>query len=293
MNTNTQNNTSKNSTAVELFSTEAKRLNFEKGLKALKALSEAETTQNAKNFAFMVDNTIKKGRSILALSKIEEKIKQKVFCELVGIHLSMFHKYKNLISAVETPKNGRSIEAFKDMNTQRIRKGEKIKYGLLDITTWLSGDEIYLSEEQAEAEATKKEKEREAKQAEAERKKAEAKAEAEADLRQKIEAEIKAEAKNDYHKIAIYPDFLGLPIEDITLTLNKYADGFMIKGNVHPDILDEALNKISYLYRQTAANFDNKIISAEVVTTDKELIKVMDKKAIKKALANNESMRVK
>ena len=293
MNTNTQNNTSKNSTAVELFSTEAKRLKFENGLKALKALSEAETTQNAKNFAFMVDNTIKKGRSILALSKIEEKIKQKVFCELVGIHLSMFHKYKNLISAVETPKNGRSIEAFKDMNTQRIRKGEKIKYGLLDITTWLSGDEIYLSDEQAEAEATKKEKEREAKQAEAERKKAEAKAEAEADLRQKIEAEIKAEAKNDYHKIAIYPDFLGLPIEDITLTLNKYADGFMIKGNVHPDILDEALNKISYLYRQTAANFDNKIISAEVVTTDKELIKVMDKKAIKKALANNESMRVK
>ena len=112
MNTNTPKNTSQNSTAVELFSTEAKRLNFEKGLKALKALSEAETTQNAKNFAFMVDNTIKKGRSILALSKIEEKMKQKVFCELVGIHLSMFHKYKNLISAVETPKNGRSIEVL-------------------------------------------------------------------------------------------------------------------------------------------------------------------------------------
>jgi hypothetical protein len=293
MNTNTQNTPSKSSTALELFSTEAKRLNFEKGLEALKKLSEAETTQNAKNFGFMVDSTIKKGRSILALSKIEEKMKQKVFCELVGIHLSMFHKYKNLISAVETPKNGRSVELFKAMNTQRITKGEKIKYGLLDITTWLSGDEIYLSDEQAEAEATKKDKEREEKKAEAERKKAEAKAEAEADLRQKIEAEIKAEAKNDYHKIAIYPDFLGLPIEDITLTLNKYADGFMIKGNVHPDILDEALNKISYLYRQTAANFDNKIISAEVVTTDKELIKVMDKKAIKKALANNESMRVK
>ena len=293
MNTNTQNTPSKNSNALELFSTEAKRLNFEKGLEALKKLSEAETTQNAKNFGFMVDSTIKKGRSILALSKIEEKMKQKVFCDLVGIHLSMFHKYKNLISAVETPKNERSIELFKDMNTQRITKGQPIKYGLLDITKWLNGDEIYLTELQAEAEATKKEKEREEKKAEADRKKAEAKAEAEADLRQKIEAEIKAEAKNDYHKIAIYPDFLGLPIEDITLTLNKYADGFMIKGNVHPDILDEALNKISYLYRQTAANFDNKIISAEVVTTDKELIKVMDKKAIKKALANNESMRVK
>jgi hypothetical protein len=57
--------------------------------------------------------------------------------------------------------------------------------------------------------------------------------------------------------------------------------------------LDEALNKISNLYRQTAANFDNKIISPEQVTTDKELIKAMDKKAIKKALANNENMRVK
>jgi len=62
MNTNAQNNTSKSSNALELFSTEAKRLNFEKGLEALKKLSEAETTQNAKNFAFMVDNTIKKGR---------------------------------------------------------------------------------------------------------------------------------------------------------------------------------------------------------------------------------------
>jgi hypothetical protein len=292
MNTNAQNNTPKNSTAVELFSTEAKRLNFEKGLKALKALSEAETTQNAKNFGFMVDSTIKKGRSILALSKIEDKLKQKVFCELVGIHLSMFHKYKNLISAVETPKNDRSVELFKDMNTQRIAKGQKITYGLLDITKWLNGDEIYLTEMQAEAEAAKREKEREAAKAEADRKKAEAKAEAEADLRQKIEAEIKAEAKNDFHKIAIYPDFLGLPIEDITLTLNKYADGLMIRGNVHPDILDEALNKISKLYRQTTANFENQIISAEAVTTDKELIKAMDKKAIKKALANNENMRV-
>jgi hypothetical protein len=292
MNNPTPTPTPENCNALQLFSTEAKRLNFEKGLKALKALSEAETTQNAKNFGFMVDSTIKKGRSILALSKIEEKIKQKVFCDMVEISVSLFHKYKNLISAVETPKNGRSVEAFKDMNKQRIAKGEKIKYGLLDITTWLSGDEIYLSDEQAEAEATKRDKERESKKAEADRKKAEAKAEAEADLRQKIEAEIKAEAKNDYHKIAIYPDFLGLPIEDITLTLNKYADGFMIKGNVHPDILDEALNKISYLYRQTAANFENKIVSAEVVTTDKELIKVMDKKAIKKALANNENMRV-
>jgi hypothetical protein len=290
---NNPTTTSKNSTAVELFSTEAKRLNFEKGLKALKALSEAETTQNAKNFGFMVDSTIKKGRSILALSKIEEKLKQKVFCELVGIHLSMFHKYKNLISAVEAPKNDRSIELFKDMNTQRITKGQTIKYGLLDITKWLNGDEIYLTELQAEAEAAKREKEREAAKAEADRKKAEAEANKEADLRQKIEAEIKAESKNDFHKIAIYPDFLGLPIEDITLTLNKYADGFMIKGNVHPDILDEALNKISNLYRQTAANFENKIVSAEVVTTDKELIKAMDKKAIKKALANNENMRVK
>jgi hypothetical protein len=289
----TQTQTPKNSTALELFSTEAKRLNFEKGLEALRKLSEAETTQNAKNFGFMVDSTIKKGRSILALSKIEEKIKQKVFCELVGIHLSMFHKYKNLISAVETPKNDRSVELFKDMNTQRITKNKPIKYGLLDITKWLNGDEIYLSEEQAEAEAAKREKEREAAKAEADRKKAEAEANKEADLRQKIEAEIKAEAKNDYHKIAIYPDFLGLPIEDITLTLNKYADGFMIKGNVHPDILDEALDKISYLYRQTAANFENQIISAEAVTTDKELIKAMDKKAIKKALANNENMRVK
>jgi hypothetical protein len=289
----TQTQTPKNSTAVELFSTEAKRLNFEKGLKALKALSEAETTQNAKNFGFMVDSTIKKGRSILALSKIEEKLKQKVFCELVGIHLSMFHKYKNLISAVETPKNERSIELFKDMNTQRITQNKPIKYGLLDITKWLNGDEIYLTELQAEAEAAKREKEREAAKAEADRKKAEAEANKEADLRQKIEAEIKAEAKNDFHKIAIYPDFLGLPIEDITLTLNKYADGFMIRGNVHPDILDEALNKISKLYRQTTANFENKIISAEVVTTDKELIKSMDKKAIKKALANNENMRVK
>jgi hypothetical protein len=290
---NTPNNTPQNSTAVELFSTEAKRLNFEKGLKALKALSEAETTQNAKNFAFMVDNTIKKGRSILALSKIEEKIKQKVFCELVGIHLSMLHKYKNLISAVETPKNGRSIEAFKAMNTQRITKGQNITYGILAITTWLNGDEIYLTEEQAEAEAAKKEKEREAAKAEADRKKAEAEANKEADLRQKIEAEIKAEAKNDFHKLIIYPEFLGLPIEDITLTLNKYADGFMVRGNVHPDILDEALDKLSYLYRQTATNFENQIISAEVVTTDKELIKAMDKKAIKKALANNENMRVK
>jgi hypothetical protein len=289
----TQTQTPKNSTALELFSTEAKRLNFEKGLEALRKLGEAETTQNAKNFAFMVDNTIKKGRSILALSKIEEKIKQKVFCELVGIHLSMFHKYKNLISAVETPKNERSIELFKDMNTQRITQNKPIKYGLLDITKWLNGDEIYLTELQAEAEAAKREKEREAAKAESDRKKAEAEANKEADLRQKIEAEIKAEAKNDYHKIAIYPDFLGLPIEDITLTLNKYADGFMIKGNVHPDILDKALDKISYLYRQTAANFENQIISAEVVTTDKELIKAMDKKAIKKALANNENMRVK
>jgi hypothetical protein len=292
MNNPTPTPTPKNSTALELFSTEAKRLNFEKGLKALKALSEAETTQNAKNFGFMVDSTIKKGRSILALSKIEEKLKQKVFCELVGIHLSMFHKYKNLISAVETPKNERSVELFKDMNTQRITKNQPIKYGILDITKWLSGDEIYLTDLQAEAEAAKREKEREAAKAEADRKKAEAKAEAEADLRQKIEAEIKAEAKNDFHKIAIYPDFLGLPIEDITLTLNKYAEGLMIRGNVHPDILDEALNKISNLYRQTAANFENKIISPEQVTTDKELIKAMDKKAIKKALANNENMRV-
>jgi hypothetical protein len=289
----TQTQTPKTSTALELFSTEAKRLNFEKGLEALRKLGEAETTQNAKNFGFMVDSTIKKGRAILALSKIEEKIKQKVFCDLVGIHLSMFHKYKNLISAVETPKNERSIESFKAMNTQRITKGQTIKYGLLDITKWLNGDEIYLTELQAEAEAAKREKEREAAKAEADRKKAEAEANKEADLRQKIEAEIKAEAKNDYHKIAIYPDFLGLPIEDITLTLNKYADGFMVKGNVHPDILDEALDKISYLYRQTAANFENQIISAEVVTTDKELIKAMDKKAIKKALANNENMRVK
>jgi hypothetical protein len=293
MNTNTQNTDPKNCNALQLFSTEAKRLNFEKGLKALKALSEAETTQNAKNFGFMVDSTIKKGRAILALSKIEETIKQKVFCDMVEISVSLFHKYKNLISAVETPKNGRSIEAFKAMNTQRITKAKTIKYGLLDITKWLNGDEIYLTEEQAEAEAAKKDKEREAAKAEADRKKAEAEANKEADLRQKIEAEIKAEAKNDFHKIAIYPDFLGLPIEDITLTLNKYADGFMIKGNVHPDILDEALNKISNLYRQTAANFENKIISAEVVTTDKELIKAMDKKAIKKALANNENMRVK
>jgi uncharacterized membrane protein YqiK len=293
MNNPTPTPTPKNSTALELFSTEAKRLNFEKGLKALKALGEAETTQNAKNFGFMVDSTIKKGRSILALSKIEEKIKQKVFCELVGIHLSMFHKYKNLISAVETPKNDRSVEAFKDMNTQRITKNQPIKYGLLDITKWLNGDEIYLTELQAEAEAAKREKEREAAKAKAEAEAANKKAEAEADLRQKIEAEIKAEAKNDFHKIAIYPDFLGLPIEDITLTLNKYADGLMIRGNVHPDILDEALNKISKLYRQTTANFDNKIISPEQVTTDKELIKAMDKKAIKKALANNENMRVK
>jgi len=290
---NTQKTDPKNCNALQLFSTEAKRLNFEKGLKALKALSEAETTQNAKNFAFMVDNTIKKGRSILALSKIEETIKQKVFCEMVDISVSLFHKYKNLISAVETPKEGRSIEAFKTMNTQRITKGQKIIYGLLDITKWLNGDEIYLTEEQAEAEAAKREKEREAAKAKAEAEAANKKAEAEANLRQKIEAEIKAEAKNDYHKLVIYPDFLGLPIEDITLTLNKYADGFMIKGNVHPDILDEALSKISYLYKQTAANFENQIISAEVVTTDKELIKVMDKKAIKKALANNENMRVK
>jgi hypothetical protein len=290
---NTQNNTPKNCNALQLFSTEAKRLNFEKGLEALRKLSEAETTQNAKNFGFMVDSTIKKGRSILALSKIEETIKQKVFCDMVAISVSLFHKYKNLISAVETPKNDRSVEAFKAMNTKRITKGQKITYGLLDITKWLSGDEIYLSDEQAEAEATKKDKEREAAKAEADRKKAEAKAEAEADLRQKIEAEIKAEAKNDFHKIAIHPDFLGLAIEDIVLTLNKYAEGFMIKGNVHPDILDEALDKISYLYRQTAANFENKIISSEVVTTDKELIKSMDKKAIKKALANNENMRVK